>query len=388
MQVKRTIAVFFLFCILSIYLSSCKKNTLSIVSNTTPVNFSLVFDDFWNKMNSNYLYWDIDTTNWDEIHVKYKPLFEHLDIQNKNDVQKSVGYFRKMTERLIENHFTISFINNYIKDSFIFPSLERKKVSQNFHSPFSYISVDSNYLDKGFVVGNYLTLSNTQLTTVSGTINKKILYFYCNEFALQEANSSNGTNGVKSVLQYFFNQLQNMPSNIKGVILDVRSNGGGNLTDLSYFIGHFIDKPLVFGSTHYKSGNGRLSFTPWINAIINPLPGSKALVVPIIVLADSQTISVAEAITMAIHILPNSLFIGENTWGALGPITENSLYDDGQFIVPSFLSVYTSSAAFKYVDGKSYEGLGFPPDIAISFNLSSLLAGDDLQLDKAISLIH
>ena len=388
MQITQTKKLIFLIFFVSFYFFSCKKNIPSVISNTTPTDFSQVFDEFWNGMNTNYLYWDIDTTNWDAVYKKYKPVFAHLDLKNKGDLQKSVGYFKEMTSGLVDSHFAISFTNNLIKDSFVFPALERKVKSPNFHSPFFYISIDSNYLDKGFISGDYFTLENTKLTTVCGTIKDKILYFYCSEFALQEAFSSKTNNDVKTVLQYFFNLLKNKPSNIKGIIIDIRNNSGGNLEDLNFFIGHFIEKPLVFGQTHYKSSNGRLSFTPWINAIINPFPGSKELTVPIIVLADSHSISVAEAVTMAIHILPNSLFVGETTWGATGPITDNVLYNSGQFSVPSFLSVYTSSAAFKNADGNSYEGVGFPPDIAVSFNLASLFAGDDLQLDKAISLIH
>jgi len=167
----------------------------------------------------------------------------------------------------------------------------------------------------------------------------------------------------------------------------VRNNHGGNLVDLDFLVGRFINKPLHFGYTHYKSGNGRLAFTPWIDATIQPQSAGKALNIPIIVLADEYSISLSEAVTMAIHTLPNGSFVGETTWGATGPIADNVLYDDGQFNVPNFLSVYTSSGAFKYIDGKIYEGKGFPPDVFVPYNLTALQTGDDLQLDKAISLV-
>lgn len=51
------------------------------------------------------------------------------------------------------------------------------------------------------------------------------------------------------------------------------------------------------------------------------------------------------------------------------------------------MSIQTSSAKFKYIDGKIYEGKGFPPDYAISFNLSALQNGIDSQLEKAIDLL-
>lgn len=368
-------------------LISCQKIIPNAQNNSTPTNFSQVFDAFWNDMSTNYLYWDIDTTNWDAVYSHYKPIFTELNLQSTSDVRKSVNYFRQITKGLIDSHYAITFTQNSIVDSLVYPALDRKKNSPNFHSPFLYSSVDSNYLNNGFMSGKYLSSSNIQITTLCGTINNKILYFYCSGFYLFEAYTANFNNGAKTTLQYFFNQLQHLPTNIKGLVIDLRNNNGGKLEDLDFFMGHLIDKPLHFGYAKYKTGNGRFSYTPWIDVTINTQSLSTPIEIPIIVMADSYSISLAEAVTMAIRAMPNTTFVGETTWGATGPITNNIVYDDGQFSVTGFLSVYTSSSAFKYVDGKIYEEKGFPPDIAVPFNLASLYAGKDLQLDKAISLI-
>jgi len=145
---------------------------------------------------------------------------------------------------------------------------------------------------------------------------------------------------------------------------------------------------LQFGYTRYKIGSGRLDYTPWIKAMITPQPGANVAKAPVVALIDNYSISLSEAVAMSVHCLPNGVLIGETTWGATGPITNNVIYNDGSFNVPGFLSVYTSSAAFKYVNGKIYEGIGFPPDIAISVNASLVNAGTDQILDKAISLVQ
>lgn len=388
MNTCRKIKYLVISCSLFIFLASCKKDfPQQNEINSTPLTFSQVFDSFWNSMNKNYLYWDVDTTNWDEVYKNYKPVFAKLSLQNDSDVLKSVSYFRQMTAGLIDSHYMINFVPSSIVDSFLFPSLNRKKKLSTFHSPFLFISVDSNYLDRGFTSGNYISIDNVEISALSGIIRNKILYFYCTGFALNEAYNSNADNGVKTTLQYFFSKLNNLQPNIKGLIIDVRNNSGGNLADLNFFVGKLIDKPILFGYTHYKNGNGRLDFTPWIAATATPQLGAKALTIPIILLADNYSVSVAEAVTMAIRTLPNSTFVGESTWGATGPITSNNIYNDGPFTIPSFLSVYTSSAAFKYKDGKRYEGIGFPSDINVPFNFNELYIGNDPQLNKAISLI-
>ena len=45
-------------------------------------------------------------------------------------------------------------------------------------------------------------------------------------------------------------------------------------------------------------------------------------------------------------------------------------------------------AIFKYIDGKRYEGIGFPPDVNVPFSAAAIAVGDDPQLDSAINRIH
>ncbi|RWZ85892.1 MAG: hypothetical protein EO766_15855 [Hydrotalea sp. AMD] len=367
---------------------SCKKISPPF-ADTTPKTFSDVFEQYWNKMNVNYVYWDVDTTNWDNIYKKYKPLFAKLDLNNVADIKKSVSYFKEMTSTLIDAHYYISFTQNSIIDSFAYPAYDRKKMSQTFHNPYSFYSVDTNYLDANFQLGiDYnFSFAGQPLAVLYGTINNSILYFSCNDFSLSKAYNSTTANKIQPVLNSFFNTLNNFPINIKGLIIDVRSNYGGDLSDLNFLAGRFIDKPLLFGYTQYKIGNGKLDYSAWIPSYVNPQANSKSLIVPIIILADNVSASLSEAVVMAIKAMSNSTFVGETTFGATGPIiSDNNVYNDGSFTVPNFMNVQTSLAKFKYIDGKIYEGTGFSPDVFVPFNLSALQNNIDLQLEKAITL--
>lgn len=340
-------------------------------------------------MNLNYVYWSIDSTNWDNIYDKYKFKFSSLNIQDSTDVVKAIDYFREITNRLIDGHFNISINNNLLGNTNIYPSSDRKQKKLEYHPPFSYNNIIKTYLDSGYLSGDYVTTNPQQpnLFLMSGTINSKVLYLSCNYFYLYRAYTSVDQNGAKSVLQFFFDHLQTIPFQIKSVIIDVRNNPGGDLSDLNLLVGHLIDKPLHFGFTRYKSGTGRLDYTPWIDAYVNPQDSSKQSMVPIIVLADNFSASLSETVTMAIHTLPTGVFIGENTWGATGPFTDNKIYNDGPFEVGDFMSVQTSSAMFKYLDNKIYEGLGFPPDVLVPFNQAAIDVGRDLQIEKALEII-
>jgi len=372
-----------IFCTL---LYSCGKQIV-MSATTEPADFNQIFTDYWNQMNSNYVYWDIDTTRWDNVYLKYKPLFSRLYLNSNVDLDTSLIYFTQMTKGLIDCHYTLSFTNGPLSGQYIDPALNRKSTSPDFHSAFQYNSIDTNYLDKGYLTGSYATTDNQQLFLISGTLGQSVVYFYCNLFALQQAFQSPDNNSAKAVLTYFLSRVQNPSSNTKGFIIDVRNNSGGDINDLNFFLGQFIEVPLPFGYTRYKSGPDRLSYTPWIPSFIVPQASGKTLSVPLVVLADNFSVSLAEALTMAIKTLPNTTFVGERTWGATGPIAENTLYNDGSFAIPDFLSVTTSSAEFKYINGKIYEGIGFSPDVAVPFDLSALDNGDDPILDSAISIL-
>jgi carboxyl-terminal processing protease len=375
--------LFFLSVLLS---TACKKNIPNPVDDQPPASFSQAFDEFWNELNVNYVYWDIDTTNWDALYKQYKPVFSSLRIGDTADLAASVGYFRKMTDGLIDHHFLITFTDGVLNDSSIFPAGDQWKSNPAFRFSYSYLGSDMHYLDSGYQLGTDYSTGSTVIT-LSGTIHSDILFFTCNQFLLSAAFQSSVSNGVRPVLNYFFQRLEN-PAGLKAIVLDFRDNPGGDANDLNFLVGQFIDQPLRVGYTRNKSGNGRLDYTPWVGVTVSPQAGAKAVTLPVYILADRYSQSMAEIITMALRALPQCKVVGETTFGATGPFAENALYDDGSFELPGFLSVTTSSVEFKYIDGKIYEGLGFPPDYPVPFNVQALSLGDDPQLDEALSLVE
>lgn len=366
---------------------SCQEDEL-LIEDSSPNSFSEIFDIFWNKMNSNYLFWDIDTTDWSKVKSEFQPLFAELDINNINDLKKSVSYLKKITSGLIDGHFTISFLHPHLTQYLIHPSWERKEKSSAFHYPYAYKNVIKNYLDNEYLnsIDNSNLLNGQTLEATCGTINNSIIYFSCNRLTLLKSYTSTTPNSVQTTLNYFFAELYK-PST-KAVILDLRGNSGGDLGDLNFLLGHFVNKPLHFGYTQYKSDINRMDYTPWIKAYINPQLNLKAVGFPVIILADNYSASLSEFMVMAVKLLPDGLFIGEKTWGATGAIVQTNVYDSGQFDIPNFLSVKTSSVRFKYIDEQIYEGIGITPDITVPFSLTDLNMNKDQALEKAVEIIN
>jgi carboxyl-terminal processing protease len=369
--------------LLILLVSSCTKDIPNVnrPENYVDGTFNDVFEAFWDGMNNNYVFWDIDTTDWNAMYTRYQPIFAKMNINDANDVKKSINYFRLMTQGLVDSHYNLSFSYESVADSSINPSYGRKM--DTIHSLVDYYEYSIPYLNDVIGGEDNLTDPSQDRIAVAGTINDNILYFYCNMFELKSSYEASNNNDIKKVLDYFFAKLAN-PAGLKGVIIDVRGNPGGDVGDLNFLLGKMVSSPLTFGYTRYKSGNGRLDYTPWAPAIITPQAGAKGLNIPVVALADAWSVSLAELTTMAIHTMPNGKFIGERTWGANGPLSQNQNFNGGQFSVANFMYAYTSSSEFKYLDNSIYEGKGFPPDITVPFNEAALRQGRDAALEAAI----
>lgn len=371
-------------------LVACKKTGDTFKSVDKPQTLGEVFDSYWLKMSSNYLYWDRDPLNWDDIYKKYSPLFNTLNINNYDDNLKAATYFKQITANLIDCHYSISFQNEALQSTVINPAMDRKMKLAGFHYPYSFLKADTNYLDKGYQVGYYINPNNINdnFYITYGFIKNKIIYLSFSKFHLLKCYTDvDGQGDAKSVLNSFLAMLNNMPDNIKGIIIDVRGNGGGDIGDLNFLAGRFTDKPITFGKTRYKSNTGRLDYTPWLNAVVTPQPVANFKQQQVVVLVDNFSASLSEAFALAIRTMPKGITIGETTFGATGPVGDETSFNGGSFTVKGFLSVTGASAQFLAMDGRSYENVGITPDIQVKFNAAELNNNIDKQIEKAIEIL-
>src|SRR6476660_1511080 len=101
--------------LISFLMVGCRKDVeKERLTNYYGKSYTEIFEAFWNGMNTNYVFWDIEKVNWDDMYKTYKPRFEYLD-QQKNDpnnAQKAAQYIVDMTKDLSDSHLNISF-NGY-----------------------------------------------------------------------------------------------------------------------------------------------------------------------------------------------------------------------------------------------------------------------------------
>ena len=152
----------------------------------------------------------------------------------------------------------------------------------------------------------------------------------------------------------------------KGIILDLRDNGGGYETQANIVADRILPEGLIAYSED-KNGN-RLSETK---------SDAKCISVPLAVLVNGNTASASELVTGAIRDHKAGTIIGEKTYGkALGQ-TRRDYTNDGSGVILTIARFFTPS-------GECIHGVGITPEIEIP-----LVEGNetDVQLEKAFEIL-
>lgn len=140
-----------------------------------------------------------------------------------------------------------------------------------------------------------------------------VAYLYFDRFILSELFLvADETDNAIRAWRNFWDMIETTP-NLRGILIDVRDNQGGYLSDMRELAGRLTAEEHLFGYSRTKSGLGRLDYTPWLPLTLTPTtPGySAAGDLPVVLLTSLYSISMAELTAMAIHSLPNGHLIGE-----------------------------------------------------------------------------
>ncbi|RZS95465.1 S41 family peptidase [Cecembia calidifontis] len=102
-----------------------------------------------------------------------------------------------------------------------------------------------------------------------------------------------------------------------GLIIDVRSNGGGNLQNALNIASRFIEQEVTYARQRFKKGPGRADFTPWADLRISPHSGDKYLG-KVAVLTNRRSYSTTTFFAQMMRTLPQARLFGDQTGGGGG----------------------------------------------------------------------
>ena len=137
---------------------------------------------------------------------------------------------------------------------------------------------------------------------------------------------------------------------VEGLVLDLRNNGGGSLSDCVEMTGFFIDRgPVV----QVKAGR--------VQAMNDPKPGL-VFDKPMVVLVNRQSASASEILAAALQDYGRAVIVGDSKTHGKGSVQSLMPIDRND---ESMGALKMTTAAFYRVDGRSTQLKGVSPDIVI-----------------------
>jgi len=178
-----------------------------------------------------------------------------------------------------------------------------------------------------------------------------------------------GTGNLTEVLNYMML--------CRGLIIDIRSNGGGNLTNAEKLASRFTNERTLVGYIQHKTGTGHSDFSDMEPRYLDPA-ASLRWQKPVCVLTNRHVFSAANEFTMYMKALPLVKIVGDHTGGGAGMPFSSSL-PNGWVVRFSAVPMYDAqrhSAEF-----------GIAPDYAVSLSYDDFLQGKDTIIEFARKLL-
>ena len=429
-------------------LCSCRPQPAELDRGTVeePI-WSNLFDAYWKKMNTNYIFWLLDSPDdeWERIYDEYMPRFKALDGiigESKESTDLAFSYFFEISKELSDLHYSL-YINatddyfffskyeyalmhaeGYTDDEILraFRDGETLSISKNvsttmdsiLHDSFG-ISLDSGrpeflsheepsqYLKECYVF-SYPDYGNCYIL---GKTSDNILYLGLSDFLFSEflyvLPDSEAREGAEKFLKLWKTAIEDYLSNsgedIKGIVIDLRGNTGGYNSDIHLLWNCLFTENLHILDTRAKDGMNRLDYGPWVKYRVQG-EAERDFDKPIALITDKGTVSNGEVTVLLFKALHDcygfdvSTF-GGTTAGGLGTaITDsdpNNISDNedpyilnaGQFNLGYYIICTTQNRHARYRNGEIYEGQGIEPDVFVDMTGSS-----DTRLEAALNWIR
>ena len=332
---KRYLSLFLL-----LFLISCEQLGMKPTPSTDPKS---VFDQVWNFANDKYAFFEFKNVDWNKAYNTYSSRVKST-----------------MTD---EELFKVCYDLLYeLKDEHV-NLITDFNISRN---PEVFLDYPTNFfsdvLDRNYFHGR------TQI--IDFTFN----YFEFNDVAYVRYSSF-----MDDVSEYAMDYIMDKIKDKKGLIIDVRDNGGGSVTNIDILCERFITEKTKMGVEWHKSGIGKDDFKGQDVEVDVKKDIKQFLNKPVVILTNRGCYSATNRFAAYMKGLPNITLVGGQTGGGGGLPTATEL-SNGWILRVS---------GSQFIDRRE-ENIenGVSPDVKIDIQKSDIDAGKDAILEKAISLIR
>lgn len=305
--------------------------------NTKQGNFELL----WQTLDQKYCFFEYKNIDWDEVHERYAArITEDMPQESFFDVLgEMLAELKDGHVNLIANH-NVSRYWKWFED---YPDNFDEKIQKNY--------LGTDYL-------------------IAGGMKYKILednigYIYYSSFS-----SGVGEGNLDQILSRM--------SICNGIIIDIRDNGGGLISNAEKIASRFFEQKTQVGYIMYKTGKGHNSFSEPYPRYISSSSRIKYQK-NVAVLTNRSCYSAANDFVNAMTYAPNVTIIGDKTGGGSGLPFSSELTNGW--------SVRFSSSPMLNAEKKQIE-FGIDPDIKVDMTDDDMVKGLDTIIETARTFLN
>ena len=302
------------------------------------------FEALWSILDEHYCFFKEKGVDWDQVHDKYA-----RRIGSEMTREELFIVCADMLDELRDGHVNLSapFNTSYYRKWW-------SDYPQNFNK---------RLIEESYFNFNYRQSSGMMY----GLLENNIGYIYYESFS-----ATVGEGNLDSALNFL--------AAARGLIIDIRDNGGGSLTNVETLVARFIDRPTLVGYISHKTGPGHDDFSEPYAITYNP-PGRVRWAKPVVVLTNRSTFSAANNFASVMKLLPGVRIAGATTGGGSGMPYSSE--------IPCGWSVRFSACSMLDANGVSTEGGVTPTEgCAVDMDPQDALNGKDTMLEKAMELLN
>ncbi len=316
-------------------LSSCEKAFME--PNPATDNLA-IYDEYWKLVSEKFAMFDDPgkAIDKEKLHSTTRAMVsDHISSSELFDVLGIIAVTLKDAHSFIENDLDYKTYNN------------EEGIPLN---------LDQSVIDMVYLTGQVQTQGDGLRYTLLK--NNTIGYIQYRDFDNEVTDAM-----MNTILDYF--------KGTKGIILDVRGNGGGDPFVAALMASHFTNKKVYIGYETFKTGPNPTDFHKSL-ITIKPAGGKKYLK-PLMVLTNIQCFSATTTLISYLNPLDNVTFIGAKTGGGSGSTSDGFLANGWHWQL--------STSEFIDWEGRRLDN-GFEPDISVSLDLNN--GTEDEIIERAI----
>jgi hypothetical protein len=318
-----------------VLLAGCEK---AFLPKEPEQDAEAIFNQIWNDFKEHYALFEVKNVDWDAMYNKYHPL-------NEKDMHPVLLFdiIASMLNELKDGHVNL-----------VAPFDRQRYTGWYLNYPPNF---NRNLLERNYWKNHY------RITRGGAFYYMKfdsVGYIYIPSF------SAGGFGYIDGVLSAM--------DDLKGIIIDVRNNGGGDPKNAETVASRFASQKTLYAYWKWKNGPGKNDFTEPQPFYLNP--EGHYYPKKVVVLTNRSSYSATNDFVMMMKVLDNVTVIGDSTGGGEGSPFFRELQNGWYY---RFSRTQTLDVQMNHVES------GIAPDIKIDMDSTDEMNGIDTILEYALS---